>query len=151
MNANFERLIARSGKYSLPYLIHLHSEDNTISMRYVNSRSDIEFEGNTYLSGSFSYEANPSEKGFNGGGKLDITVKENQVIQLIETKKKIVLDVIGAIREKNNIQKLTKYKHHYGKIDGDKKSVIFTFDKDDRQDMTFPTMIWSGLNNHGNN
>lgn len=146
----FEKLISRHGGYSLPYLIYLHDEEKNIEMRFANSRDDLTFEGNVYKAGTFKYISNARKKGFNGGGKLEITVKNNQTINLVEYYDSIFLDVIGAIREGNQIEEMKRYSHHYGKLNGDRKKISFSFNPDERQEMTFPMLIWSGLNNHGN-
>lgn len=146
----FEKLISRHGGYSLPYLIYLHDEEKNIEMRFANSRDDLTFEGNVYKAGTFKYIQNARKKGFDGGGKLEITVKANQTINMVETYDSIFLEVIGAIREGNEIQKIEKFNHHYGKIEGNRTKILFSFNPDERQEMTFPMLIWSGLNNHGN-
>lgn len=146
----FEKLISRHGGYSLPYLIYLHDEEKNIEMRFANSRDDLTFEGNVYKAGTFKYISNARKKGFNGGGKLEITVKNNQTINLVEYYDSIFLDVIGAIREGNQIEEMKRYSHHYGKLNGDRQKISFSFNPDERQEMTFPMLIWSGLNNHGN-
>ena len=150
MNASFEKLVQRCGAYSLPFLVHLHSEDGSISMRFVNDTRSVEFEGKTYGAGAFSYSPNASEKGFDGGGKLEITVCGNSVIDLIETKTAVRLDVVGALDERGEIEKLYTFAHHYGSVKADRKTAEFTFNKDDRLSMTFPSLVFSTSNNRGN-
>lgn len=150
MNDIFEKLVSRHGGYSLPYLIYLHDEEKNIEMRFSNSRDEITYGGHSYLPGTFKYVSNANKKGFNGGGKLEITVKDNNAINLVETYDSIFLDVIGAIKQGNQIQEIKKRKHHYGKLEGNRMKITFTFTPDERQEMTFPMLIWSGLNNHGN-
>ena len=45
MNASFEKLAQQHGRYSLPYLIKLHDDKNTIVMRFVNDVKNITFNG----------------------------------------------------------------------------------------------------------
>jgi len=150
MNGTFEKLISRHGGYSLPYLIYIYDENKNIEMRFANSKDNITYENKTYIAGTFSYKPNARKKGFDGGGKLEITVKDNQIINLIETYDSIFLDVVGTIKEGNQIAEMKKYNHHYGKLEGDRTKISFSFNSDERQEMTFPMLIWSGLNNHGN-
>ena len=154
MNNLFYELTRRNGGYSLPYLIHLYDEKEEEKRKFeiffVNSQNDIQFEEKIYKSGTFAYKSNNAENGFDGGGKLEIAVKDNQIINLIESRDSIYLDVIGILNEKNNVQKIKTFKHHYCKISGDKTKVSITFEKDDRQTMTFPSLIFSPINNRGN-
>ena len=150
MNASFERLIQQGGGYSLPYLIRLHSEDGEFSMCFVNDVSDVEYDGETYSAGSFSYVPNASESGFDGGGKLEITVHGNTVINLVETKRTVFLEVTGVINDDGEIEPVATFRHHYGSVSVDRSKASFTFEKDDRLSMSFPSMIFSTSNNRGN-
>jgi len=150
MNVNFEKLIQRNGTYSLPYLIYIHDEENTYELFFVNNNSDVYYDGNTYHAGAFSYNPNDSVMGFDGGGKLEISVKDNFIIPMIEVAKSVKLEVIGAINERGQIQQIKTFKHHYGTVSVSRTKATFTFDKDDRLAMTFPTLIWSNQNNRGN-
>lgn len=146
----FQKLIQRSGGYSLPFLIHIYDKDKNIEMFFVNANGNVFYKGNTYNESSFRYEPNQSVYGFDGGGKLEITVKENQTIDLVEMYSDIHLDVIGVMDEQGTITELKTFRHHYGTLTGDRTSIKFSFDKDDRLEMTFPTLIWNTQNNRGN-
>lgn len=150
MNDLFYELTRRNGGYSLPYLIHIfdekEEEKRKFEMFFINSQNDIQFEEKTYKSGTFSYKSNNAENGFDGGGKLEIAVKDTQIVNM----KSIYLNVIGVLNKKGNVQKIKTFSHHYGKIEGNKTKVSITFEKDDRQSMTFPSLIWSPINNRGN-
>ena len=149
-NTVFEKLIRRSGSYSRHYLIHLYDSGSNINMYYVNDNADCTYDGHTYTAGSFKYTPNGSDNGFDGGGKLEISVKDNSVIDLVETYRSIYLDVVACINEDGTVTKITGHSHHYGTVTGNRKTVSFDFAKDDRQEMTFPTLIWSNINNRGN-
>ena len=150
MNASFEKLAQQQGRYSLPYLIKLHDDKNTIVMRFVNDVKSITFNGDVYTAGTFSYKPNASEQGLTGGGTLEISVQGNAVIDLIETYREVRLDVVGCIMQDGNIAELKSFRHHYGKVKTDRATAKVTFEKDDRLSMTFPALIWSAFNNRGN-
>ena len=149
MNANFEKLIQRTGGYCLPYLIYLHDKTKSIEMRFVNNTEEIVYEDEVYTPGTFSYKPRSSELGFDGGGTLQIGVADNSVIDLIESGKEIFLEVVGLLVDEE-VTKINTFSHHYGTISGDRLSIKFTFERDDRLGMTFPALIWSTQNNRGN-
>lgn len=147
----FEKLIRRSGGFSLPFFIHIYDDANTMNMYFVNNTdSDILFEGNVYKQSVFSYKPTMGNYGFDGGGKLEITVKDNQILDFADRFSNIHLDVVATMNEQNQFTNIKNYRHHYGSISANRKTVSFQFDKDDRLDMTFPTLIWSTQNNKGN-
>lgn len=148
MNASFEKMCRRNGSYSLPYLITLSAGGQVI--RFVNNNTDLQYEGNTYSAGSFLYTPNAEELGFSGGGSLEIAVIGNSIIDLIEQNRGVTLRVIGALCEDGSVTPITSFSHHYGKVRVTKTKAVFTFEKDDRLDMTFPALIWSRVNNRGN-
>lgn len=149
MNA-FEKLIRRNGGFSLPFLVHLYNEERTIEMFFINGDQDVVYNGQIYQKAVFSYQKNTPQYGFDGGGKVEITVKDNQTIDLVESSIHIHLSVVATMNENNSFTELKNYKHEYGIISANRKTISFEFDKDDRPDMTFPTLIWSTLNNKGN-
>lgn len=150
MAADFEKLIQRRGAYSLPYLIHLYDDDKKISLCFINDVKDAVFNGDTYKAAAFSYTPNAAVMGFTGGGTLSIATGDNYIINLTDNNYTIRLDVVGALMEDGSITEIRTYKHHYGKASFSQGKCDFTFDKDDRLQMTFPALIWSHLNNRGN-
>ena len=150
MNASFEKLAQQHGRYTLPFLIKLHDDKNTIVMRFVNDVKSVTFNGDVYTAGTFTYTPNASEQGFTGGGTLEISVQGNAVIDLIETYREVRLEVVGCIMQDGNIAELKSFRHHYGKVRTDRATAKFTFERDDRLSMTFPALIWSAFNNRGN-
>lgn len=148
---SFEKLIRREQGFSLPHLIYLYDDEKTMELRFVNKTdSRVVHGGYIYQPCEFNYKANISAYGFDGGGKLEITTKGNQVIDLVENFESIHLEVIGVMNEQGEITELEKHKHHFGNVTVNRRTVTFTFEKDDRLEMTFPTLIWSVHNNKGN-
>jgi hypothetical protein len=143
-------LFRRNGRYSLPYLIYLHDEGCNIEMRFVNDVNDVEFDGHVYKAGSFDYVPNTTVSGFDGGGKLTITIKNNLVVDLIETYRNVVLEAVGALNQNGEITELKSFEHRYGSGKVNRFQAVFSFDKDDRLDMTFPALLWNRDNNKGN-
>lgn len=151
MTVPFNLLARRDGAYSLPYLIKLYDPSETIVMYLVNNNENIIYNGITYIASTFEYTPNASESGFNGGGSLKIAIKDNQVVDLIETYREVKLDVIGILNKADGtITELRTYRHHYCEVSGDRTNAVFTFSRDDRLDMTFPALIWNAANNRGN-
>ena len=154
MNANFEKLIQRNGTYSLPYLIAISDYDNTMCLRFINNNQDLVYDGNTYKAAGFKYTASPNESGFCGGGTLEIAITpntdENQIIDLIETYRHIKLQVIGILLDSGEVSVLERYSCSYGKVKVTRTKATFSFEKDNRLSMTFPALLWTGLNNRGN-
>ncbi len=147
----FNLMSRRNGAYSLPYLIKLYDPTETLVMHFVNNTENITYDGITYTATAFEYSPNASESGFTGGGTLKIAVKDNQVIDLIETYSEVKLDVIGILNKSDgSITELRTYNHHYGEVSCDRTTATFTFTRDDRLDMTFPALIWNAANNRGN-
>lgn len=150
MNGNFNRLNQRHGKYSIHALIHIYDDSGHYDMRYIDSRKGVIYDGHMYKAGSFSYVRDASESGFSGGGKLRIAVKDNEVIDIIETADSVHLDVTVVLAEGGEIEPLQTVHHHYCNVEGTKTEITATFEKDDRPGMTFPTLIWTAINNRGN-
>ncbi len=150
MNSNFNRLNQRHGKYSIHALIHIYDDSGRYDMRYVDSRKAVTLDGHVYKAGSFSYTRETSEGGFTGGGKLRIAVKDNEAIDLIENADAVHLDATIALIEGGEVEPLQTVHHHYCNVEGTKTEITATFEKDDRPNMTFPTLIWTAINNRGN-
>lgn len=153
MNANFEKLIQRSGGYCLPWLIHLHDADDVYNFYFVNNNANITYDNIEYLASTFEYSANNDVCGFNGGGVLNITAIDSvgavtNVVDMIRRKREMKLEVIGAIVD-DEVSEIKKFQHHYGKVNIKNNVIKFTFDADDRTQMTFPALIWNNSNNRG--
>ncbi len=149
--STFAKLSQKNGSYSLPYLIHLYNSDGTSNLYAVNNTEDITYNGVTYSAAAFDYTPSSFVDGMDGGGKLEIAVKEHEsLVDFVETSENIFLDVIGILSEDGEIDEISTFKHKYGTISGDRTSITFTYEKDDRLEMTFPALIWNYQNNRGN-
>lgn len=146
----WEKLSRRSCLFSAHFLIHIYNKSKTIEMFYVDNNENMTYNNQLYSASSFRYTPKVSTYGFDGGGKLEIAVKDTQIINLVELSNDIYLDVVACINEDGTISKVAGYNHHYGSLTGNRKTVTFDFEKDDRLSMTFPTLIWSTQNNRGN-
>lgn len=151
MNANFEKLLMRNGGVALLFLVHIQDKSKKYDMYFCNDNEDIEFENHIYKKSSFSYIPNVENYGFDGGGKLEIETKDNLLIDLVESSEKYELNVIQIIKDRKSISVLKRFFHQYGTLNGNKTTLSFTFEKDDRISMTFPTLIFGNDNNKGNN
>jgi len=150
VNANFDLMCRRTGAYSLPWLIKLSDEADTAALYFVNDINQIVHGGNTYLPTTLEYTPNADEQGFSGGGSLAIPVTDNDVIVMIESYYNLRLEVIGVLLDDGTVSEIKTFQHHYGSVKWNGKQADFTFERDDRLDMTFPALIFSHYNNRGN-
>lgn len=152
MNANFERMCRRAGGYSLPWLIELSNGVKTL--RFINDVQSRIYGANTYTASTFTYVPNPEEHGFCGGGTLEIAAADandvNGIIALVQSASAISLTVVGVVLEDDTISEVKTFSHSYGKVRLDGRRANFTFEKDDRLQMSFPALVFSHYNNRGN-
>lgn len=149
MNHNFSQLCKRAGGYSVPWLIRLHDDDNTESLYFINDTQARTYGGNTYIASTFEYTPDADDQGFNGGGTLDITVIDNTIIDILETYKSVSLDVTGVLLKDGTVTEIKEFVNQYGSVTWTAKKASFTFDRDDRLDMTFPALVFNTYNNRG--
>lgn len=155
MNALFNELVKRNGAYSLPWLITLSDyEENTV-LRYVNDVKDITFNNNLYKAETFKYTPNSGAQGFDGGGNLEISIYDknaqpNEIIDLIETYRKLKINIIGVLSKTGDVQEIRQFNHSYCRVTVSQGKAKFAFEKDDRLSMTFPALLWNAANNRGN-
>ena len=149
MNSIFNTL-TRSGGYSVPYLIKLHDKDNTVEYYFINDNNSLVYDGNTYVASTFEYVPNSSLQGADGGGRLEIQVVDNLVIEALETYSTLYLEAVGVLLENGNVEEIKTFRHKYGQAQWQEQTLTFTYDSDDRMNMTFPALIFSTYNNRGN-
>lgn len=146
-----EKLMAEAGTYTLPYLIHLYSPDNSVNLYLINDNKSVTYNENEYKPAAFSYTPNADSSGFSGGGTFTVAAKErNLIIPLVDTYKEVYMEVIAVLNEKGTISELKKRNHHFASVSFENDKATFTFSKDDRLSMNFPSLIWNRLNNRGN-
>lgn len=156
MNSSFEKLIRRNGGYSLPYLIHIYGtylsdgSEHEVSLYLINDTEALSYDGHVYKASAFTYKSGVFEYGFSGGGTLSIAADEENLFELIDAGSALTLDVTGVIDEDGEVTELRSFSHSYGKVSVSRTQLDFTFDKDERLSMTFPTLVWSAQNNRGN-
>lgn len=152
MNANFEKMCRRRGGYSLPWLIQLQSESETL--RFINDTVSQVYAGNTYAASTFSYTPDAHEMGFTGGGTLEIAAADANeavsIIAFIEAATSMTLAVVGVLLESGTVTEVRTFRHSYGTVRRDGRTAKFSFEKDDRLTMTFPALVFSHYNNRGN-
>ncbi len=160
----FQFLTERSAAYSLPWLIKLKGKDENNDdweLLFVNNNDAITFEGETYQASSFSYIPNADMHGFTGGGVLEIENNFDLFSQSEYTtgNNNVEFEAVGVIVNTTfnssgvagyDIHKLDSFKHKYGKLSGSRKKLKYSFETDDRLNMTFPALIFNGSNNAGN-
>lgn len=146
-----EKLMQMCGRYTLPFLVRLYTDDGKADLCFVNDTKSVTYSGKTYLPGAFEYTPNAYSNGFDGGGTLTVAARGNNVIPIVDTYTKISLEVTGGLNEDGTVEPLETHSHAYGSVevsnDGKAK---FTFEKDRRLSMQFPALVWSRYNNRGN-
>ena len=149
MNINFAKLCRRTGGYKLAWLITLSDPDDTTILRVVNNNADVVFGGNTYTASTFNYLPGEAVHGMDGGGTLDIVVTDNSVIDMIEAYRSVKLDVVGVLVD-STVTEIQGFSHTWGSVSWDGKKASFTFEKDEKLTMTFPSILLDPSINRGN-
>ena len=149
MNVNFAKLCRRTGGYKLAWLITLSDPDDTTTLRVVNNNADVVFGGNTYTASTFNYLPGEAVHGMDGGGTLDIVVTDNAVIDIIETYRSVKLEVVGVLVD-SSVSEVQGFSHTWGSVSWDGKKASFTFEKDEKLTMTFPSILLDPSINRGN-
>lgn len=141
MTSTFNLLTDRAGSYSLPWLIELSNADASTILRYVGDTEDKTYDGNVYTATALEYKPSAEVLGFDGGATLSIYCgKDELLIDMIEANRSITLEVVGAILQGETITPVRVFTHTTGSVNWDKTKATFTYDKDDRLTMTFPSI-----------
>lgn len=149
MNGIFNTL-SKSGGYSVPYLIKLHNSDNSVEYYFVNDNNSLVYNGHTYVASTFEYTPNAPTQGADGGGRLEIQVVDNLIIEALETYSTLYLEAVGVLLENGSVEEIRTHSHKYGEAVWQERTLTYTFEADDRMSMTFPALIFSTYNNRGN-
>lgn len=150
MTEIFNLLTDRSGAYSLPWLIKLSNADASTIIYRAGNTEDVVYGGHTYVSTSLEYKPAAEVLGFDGGASLSIYCgKDDTIIDLIESNRTILLEVVGAINDDGTITAIRVFSHTTGAVDWDKTKATFTYEKDERLSMTFPAIVISAINARG--
>lgn len=145
-----EKLMQMCGRYTLPFLVRLYTDDLKAELCFVNDTESAVYGGKTYLPGAFEYTPAASSNGFDGGGTLTVAARGNKIIPVVDTYTKISLEVTGALKEDGTVEVLEHHSHAYGSVEISGGQAKFTFEKDRRLSMQFPALVWSRYNNRGN-
>ena len=147
MNVNFAKLCRRTGGYKLAWLIQLTGPGPFL--RVVNNNEAVSFGGRTYSAATFNYTPGESVHGMDGGGTLDIAVTDNSVIDMIELYRSVKLDVVGVLVD-STVTEIQGFSHTWGSVSWDGRKASFTFEKDEKLTMTFPSILLDPRINRGN-
>ena len=148
--SQIQKLLGKGGNFSLPYLIRFIGAGTTINL--VNNNEDITYNGVTYKAGTFKYSLPKVVGGVLKGGSLEITTAENALTELVELSDySMQVEVTGVLAKDGNISPIRQFIHKYGTatLDGNCK-LSFSFENDDRMDMSFPPYVFDSENNRGN-
>ena len=144
---NIFKQLCEGGGYTLPYLLHLYTEDEKTNIYLVNDNKDCVYESVTFYASNFTYTPNDD-----GESSLEVELvdKGSDIIDILDVQYSFRAEIIGALREDGTVSVNKAYRHHYGSATWDGKGAKITFDKDDRFGMTFPALIFNSYNNRGN-
>lgn len=142
-------LLFAGGKHTLPYLLKF-SHPDLDAVCLVNNNEDIEFEGVTYQTATFSY-TQPEYDGTGGSLNISSIPNENTLFEFLENADyRYRLDVVGSIELDGTVQKIKRYSHFYGSFGVDENGQIeFQLSNDDRLDMLFTPYKYDTDNNRG--
>ena len=156
MNVNFAKLCRRTGGYKLAWLIDLRVPVHgpvtvyyVTVLRVVNNNENVSFGGYTYSAATFNYTPGEAVHGMDGGGTLDIAVDDNTVIKIIEGYRSFKLEVVGVLVD-SAVTEIQGFSHTWGSVSWDGKKASFTFEKDEKLTMTFPSILLDPSINRGN-
>lgn len=150
MTPIFNLLTDRAGSYSLPWLIKLSNSAGTTILYRAGNTEDVTYGGHTYTATALEYKPAVEVQGFDGGGTLSIYCgADDTIIDLIESNKNILMEVVGAINADGTITAVRVFRHTTGSVDWDRTKATFTYEKDERLSMTFPAIVISSLNARG--
>ena len=149
MNSIFNTL-RKSGGYSVPYLIRLHDAADTVDYYFINDNRSLVYDGHTYVASTFEYTPNAPTQGADGGGRLEIQVVDNLLIEALETFSTLYLEAVGVLLESGEVEEIKTHQHKYGEAVWQERTLTYTFEADDRMGMTFPALVFSTYNNRGN-
>src|SRR5678815_971377 len=139
---SLEKLLQKNGAYSLPFLVKISNHGDTESIRIVNDVNDVVYQEQTYTASTFEFTPNSDVLGLDGGGRLSITVVDNNLIELIESNYNLKIEVLGILLD-NEVTPLENIRSLYGTVTWDGLTAEFDFGPDDRMNMTFPALILS--------
>nr|DAU05670.1 MAG TPA: protein of unknown function (DUF1833) [Caudoviricetes sp.] len=143
---NIFRQLAEGGGYNLPYLVNLYSPNGAADFYLINDTKDLEYNGHTYAASNFTYT--PSS---DGSATINVElVEHDEIIEILEDNYYFHVDVIGVFNGEE-VEPIEVYRHKYGEATWDGAKLEMKLDKDDRQNMTFPALIFNSYNNRGNN
>ena len=157
VNVNFAKLCRRTGGYKLAWLIGLQVQVHnpfglvyySTFLRVVNNNENVSFGGKTYSAATFNYTPGEAVHGMDGGGTLDIAVTDNSVIDMIESYRSVKLEVVGVLVD-SAVTEVQGFSHTWGSVSWDGKKASFTFEKDEKLTMTFPSILLDPSINRGN-
>jgi len=127
----------------------LSDPNDTTILRVVNNNADVDYGGHTYTASTFNYLPGEAVHGMDGGGTLDIVVTDNAVIDIIETYRSVKLEVVGVLVD-STVSEVQGFSHTCGSVSWDGKKASFTFEKDEKLTMTFPSILLDPSINRGN-
>lgn len=140
--------LSQGGGFTIHHLVHLHNVENTMHVYLCDDNVSLEYEDKIYLASNFTYNVD-----MDTSAKLDIELVKggNAIINLLQTSTDNLVCEVKEIFTKNNESvKILEFIHRYGSATWNRQEANFTFEKDDRIDMTFPGLIWDKYSNRGN-
>ena len=147
MTEIFNLLTDRAGSYSLPWLLKFSNADDSTILYRAGNTEDVVYGGHTYTATAIEYKPAAEVQGFDGGASVSIYCgSDDTIIDLIESNRTILLEVVGAINDDGTITAVRVFYHTTGSVDWDRTKATFTYEKDERLSMTFPAIVITSIN-----
>lgn len=138
--------LSEGGGYSVNHLLRLSNIAESENIYISDNNEDLVFDDILYKASNFTYSAN-----VDGSANLQVELirEGNSIINLIENNTEIKAEVVTLFIKGSEAILLSTHHHRYGKVTWNGESASFTFEKDDRLNMTFPALVWNRNSDKG--
>jgi|GEM_PF-5337404 len=145
----FSRLFQKDHGFSRQVLIELNHPD--ISPRqwlFTNNKTDVNWQGKTYISVPVSYKFPSSRDGVPQGGTLEIDIDiQHGNTELLkwfdEADHMAYINVVGVINERGEITPVSQITQRHGNVTWDGEKIVWQLGADDRMNMQVNAWVFT--------
>jgi len=136
---NFSTLFSGGG-YSLPVLVELKNPKSANNWYFTNNDTDINWDGNRYISVPMSYKPPSSQDGVPSNGTLEILVdiqdNNEELLKWFDTADdKVSANVVAIINKNGVIESIGQLHYQHGTVTWDGRKIVWNIGWDDRLNM----------------